>query len=103
MGNNTTQTLLERRFQALGKWSPLFYRQPLHLVRGEGVWVWDANGNKYLDVYNNVPCVGHCHPRVVEAISRQAATLNAHTRYLHENIVEYAERLAQGPAAHRIT
>ena len=93
MTDPATQTLLERRFHALGRWSPLFYRQPLHLVRGESVWLWDADGRKYLDVYNNVPCVGHCHPRVVEAIARQAATLNIHTRYLHETIVEYAERL----------
>jgi 4-aminobutyrate aminotransferase-like enzyme len=93
MTDSATRTLLERRFQALGRWSPLFYRQPLHLVRGQGVWLWDAEGRKYLDVYNNVPCVGHCHPRVVEAIANQAATLNIHTRYLHETVVEYAERL----------
>jgi 4-aminobutyrate aminotransferase-like enzyme len=88
-----TQELLQRRFRVLGKRSPLFYDEPLHLVRGEGVWVYDAAGRKYLDVYNNVPCVGHCHPHVVEAISRQAGTLNIHTRYLHENIINYAERL----------
>jgi 4-aminobutyrate aminotransferase-like enzyme len=85
--------LLARRFSVLGKHSPLFYEKPLHLVRGEGVWLWDADGRRYLDVYNNVPHVGHCHPRVVEALSRQAATLNVHTRYLHSNVVEYAERL----------
>ena len=93
MDDARTQALLKRRYQSLGQWTPLFYRQPLHIVRGEDVWMWDADGRKYLDVYNNVPCVGHCHPRVVEAITRQAATLNIHTRYLHENIVEYAERL----------
>ena len=71
----------------------LFYDQPLHLVRGEGVWLFDADGNKYLDMYNNVPHVGHCHPRVVDAISRQASTLNTHTRYLHENVLNLAERL----------
>src|SRR5271170_7210655 len=69
------------------------YDTPLHLVRGEGVWVEDVYGRRYLDVYNNVPHVGHCHPHVVEAICRQAATLNIHTRYLHDNIVQYAERL----------
>ena len=57
------------------------------------MWVWDADGNRYLDCYNNVPHVGHCHPRVVEAICQQAATLNTHTRYLHETILDYVERL----------
>ena len=89
----TESSLLERRYAVLGKHSPLFYDEPLHLVRGEGVWLYDADGNRYLDVYNNVPHVGHCHPRVVEALSKQAATLNTHTRYLHENIVRYAERV----------
>ncbi|MBN7797349.1 aspartate aminotransferase family protein [Parahaliea mediterranea] len=93
MTGNERNTLLERRFRVLGSHSPLFYEEPLHLVRGEGVWVYDADGRRYLDVYNNVPHVGHCHPRVVEAIARQAATLNTHTRYLHDNIVNYAERL----------
>src|SRR5580698_4051612 len=77
----------------MGRNSPLFYDKPLHLVRGEGVWVFDADGNRYLDAYNNVPHVGHSHPRVVAALSRQAAILNTHTRYLDENIVSYAERL----------
>ncbi len=71
----------------------LFYDQPLHLVRGEGVWLFDSDGTRYLDMYNNVPHVGHCHPRVVDAISRQASTLNTHTRYLHENVLNLAERL----------
>jgi len=71
----------------------LFYEQPIHLVRGEGVWLFDADGKKYLDMYNNVPHVGHCHPHVVDAISQQVQTLNTHTRYLHENVVNYAERL----------
>ena len=71
----------------------LFYDKPLHFVRGEGVWLYDADGRKYLDMYNNVPHVGHCHPQVVEAICRQAETLNTHTRYLHENVVNLAERL----------
>lgn len=93
MTTSTNSSLLERRFRVLGSHSPLFYEEPLQLVRGEGVWVWDADGKQYLDTYNNVPHVGHCHPRVVEAICKQAAKLNTHTRYLHENIVEYAERL----------
>ena len=87
------QSLLERRFNVLGRHSPLFYEKPLQLVRGEGVWVWDADGKRYLDAYNNVPHVGHCHPRVVEALRRQAGILNSHTRYLDETVVNYAEDL----------
>ena len=86
-------SLLERRYRVLGRHSPLFYDKPLHLVRGEGVWLYDADGKRYLDAYNNVPHVGHCHPRVVAALARQAATLNTHTRYLDETVVTYAERL----------
>jgi 4-aminobutyrate aminotransferase-like enzyme len=89
----SSHSLLERRFRVLGQRSPLFYDKPLHLVRGEGVWVYDADGKRYLDAYNNVPHVGHCHPRVVEALAKQARTLNSHTRYLDETIVNYAERL----------
>ncbi|MEJ8567041.1 aminotransferase class III-fold pyridoxal phosphate-dependent enzyme [Elongatibacter sediminis] len=85
--------LLRRREQALGPAYRLFYDDPVHLVRGEGVWLFDAEGRRYLDCYNNVASVGHCHPYVVEALARQAATLNTHTRYLHENVVAYAERL----------
>jgi 4-aminobutyrate aminotransferase-like enzyme len=89
----TADSLLRRRQRALGSAYRLFYDDPVHLVRGEGAWLFDAEGNKYLDMYNNVPHVGHCHPRVVEAICRQAAQLNTHTRYLHENVVRLAERL----------
>ena len=85
--------LLERRFNVLGRNAPLFYDRPVHLVRGDGVWVEDSDGRRYLDAYNNVPHVGHCHPHVVEAVARQAAMLNLHTRYLHELVVTYAERL----------
>lgn len=85
--------LLERRARLLGVGAPLFYDEPLHIVRGEGVWLYDADGKQYLDVYNNVPNVGHCHPHVVEALYKQSAILNVHTRYLHELILEYVERL----------
>ncbi len=85
--------LIERRERLLGPGNPLFYDEPLHLVRGEGVWLFDADGNRYLDCYNNVPCVGHCHSTVVDALCEQARRLNTHTRYLHETILEYAERL----------
>ena len=96
---DTTSKLLERRERLLGKAYRLFYDEPVHIVRGEGVWLFDADGRKYLDVYNNVPHVGHCHPRVVEAIHRQAQALNTHTRYLHETVLDYAEKLtARFPA-----
>jgi len=86
--------LLARRNRFLGKGAPLFYAEPVHLVRGEGVWLYGADGRRYMDLYNNVPCVGHAHPRVVDALARQAATHNVHSRYLDEKIIDYAERLA---------
>jgi 4-aminobutyrate aminotransferase-like enzyme/Ser/Thr protein kinase RdoA (MazF antagonist) len=86
--------LLARRRGVLGTaLEGLSYRTPLHLVRGQGAWMEAADGRRYLDAYNNVPVVGHAHPRVVAAIARQAATLNTNTRYLHEHVVELAERL----------
>lgn len=85
--------MVERRERLLGPGNPLFYDDPVHLVRGAGVWLYDADGKRYLDCYNNVPCVGHCHPRVVEALCTQAGLLNTHTRYLHDNILDYAEQL----------
>jgi 4-aminobutyrate aminotransferase-like enzyme len=85
--------MLARRAARMGPNVPTFYRTPRHIVRGEGCWLWDAEGRRYLDAYNNVPHVGHCHPHVVEAICRQAATLNTHTRYLHEAILDYLDRL----------
>jgi 4-aminobutyrate aminotransferase-like enzyme len=85
--------LLHRRSRSLAPSYQLFYDEPVHLVRGEGVWVFDADGTRYLDCYNNVPSVGHAHPNVVQAICDQTATLNTHTRYLHHRVVELAERL----------
>ena len=85
--------LLKRREALLGRNAPLFYDVPLHLVRGEGVYLYDAEDNQYLDVYNNVANVGHCHPKVVAALTEQASALNIHTRYLHELILDYAENL----------
>ena len=85
-----TRKLTEER-DVLGPAYRLFYRNPVHLVKGVGSHLWDADGEEYLDVYNNVASVGHCHPRVVEALSKQASMLNTHTRYLHENILHYAE------------
>jgi len=86
--------LIERRKRAMGPAYEHFYREPLYLTRGEGVWLFDNEGKRYLDCYNNVPSVGHCHPHVVEQVTRQIATLNTHTRYLHHAIIEYAEMLA---------
>jgi len=85
--------MIERRRELLGAAYELFYDDPVHIVKGEGVWLFDADGRKYLDMYNNVPHVGHCHPHVVEAVTNQITTLNTHTRYLHDNILDYAERL----------
>ena len=94
-----SEQLLRRRRQMLGAAYSLFYDEPVHIVRGEGAWLTDSGGRRYLDMYNNVAHVGHCHPRVVDAICRQAARLNTHTRYLHETVVDYAERLtARFPA-----
>lgn len=85
--------LLARRARLLGPAYRLFYDEPLHLVRGEGVWLFDAQGRRYLDAYNNVASVGHARPEVVQAIAAQAATLNTHTRYLHHSVLDLAERL----------
>ncbi|HMD74941.1 MAG TPA: aminotransferase class III-fold pyridoxal phosphate-dependent enzyme [Steroidobacteraceae bacterium] len=87
------QRLRRRRERRLGAGAELFYDEPLHLVRGEDVWLIDAGGRRYLDVYNNVAHVGHSHPTVAAAIQRQTATLATHSRYLHEGIVDYAEAL----------
>lgn len=87
------EALARRRARALGPAYRLFYETPVHLVRGAGVHLYAPDGTAYLDCYNNVASVGHCHPRVVEALSRQAATLATHTRYLHDGILDYAERL----------
>src|SRR5580698_3307842 len=88
----TPAGLVARREQALGAGAQLFYRAPLHIVRGEGAYLFDADGRRYVDMYNNVPCVGHANPYVVEAMTRQQATLNVHNRYLHEGVVAFAER-----------
>ena len=90
----SVEELIERRRRVLGSAiSPLSYDHPLHLVEGRGAWMTDADGRTYLDAYNNVPVVGHCHPHVVDAITRQVATLNTNTRYLHRSPLDLAERL----------
>lgn len=88
-----TRKLTDKRSKILGESYRLFYRNPVHLVKGEGQYLWDAAGNKYLDVYNNVASIGHCHPAVIAAVNEQMQMLNTHTRYLHENILDYTEEL----------
>lgn len=88
-----TEAMIERRDALLGPAYRLMYEHPLHIVRGEGVWLIDPQGSRYLDVYNNVTSLGHCHPAVTEAICAQVRTLATNTRYLHDMILELAERL----------
>ncbi|TDP91498.1 4-aminobutyrate aminotransferase-like enzyme [Leucobacter luti] len=85
--------LIARRNRTIGPYSPLFYTEPLQFVSASGVWLTEASGVRYLDGYNNVPHVGHTNERVVRAMHEQAATLNIHTRYLNERIVDYSEQL----------
>ena len=87
------EDMLERRKRVMGKKPYMFYDKPLHLVQGQGVWLTASDGNRYLDCYNNVPHVGHCHPYVIAAIDRQMRRLNTNTRYLSEQSITYAERL----------
>ncbi|WP_072379677.1 aspartate aminotransferase family protein [Novosphingobium sp. NDB2Meth1] len=96
----TPDPLIERRDRAFGRGAKLFYDEPLHLVRGQGANLFGADGRRYVDMYNNVPCVGHAHPRIVEAMARQQATLNTHSRYLSEPAIALAERLT---ALQRVT
>lgn len=91
--DDQTEAMIARRGQLLGPAYRLMYEHPLHFVKGEGSWLIDANGRRYLDFYNNVTSLGHCHPAVVEAISRQVGTLATNTRYLQDTILELAERL----------
>ena len=87
------EDILARRRRLLGEGVPTFYGGRSRSSGARACWLWDAEGREYLDCYNNVPHVGHCHPRVVEAIAEQSATLNTHTRYLHRGILDYVERL----------
>ncbi|MFD1211050.1 aminotransferase class III-fold pyridoxal phosphate-dependent enzyme [Arthrobacter sp. GCM10027362] len=87
------RSLLARRARTIGPYSPLFYDRPRHFVAGDGAWLTDAEGRRYLDAYNNVPQVGHANPRVADAVCTQLHTYNVHTRYLSEPVVDYAEQL----------
>lgn len=95
-----TADLVRRRIAVLGPAYRLFYREPVEFVRGERAHLFDRDGNDYLDAYNNVPAVGHAHPRVVAAIADQAARLNTHTRYLDAATIVYAEDLVSTFPAH---
>ncbi|WP_372921880.1 aspartate aminotransferase family protein [Roseovarius sp.] len=88
-----TRRMIDRRRELLGPAYRLFYENPLHLVRGEGAWLYDHEGNAFLDAYNNVTSIGHCNQRVVDAIATQAGVLATNTRYIHGSILDYAERL----------
>jgi 4-aminobutyrate aminotransferase-like enzyme len=91
--NVNPEEILAARRRLLGPGLSLHYRHPLHIVRGSMQYLYDADGTEYLDGVNNVAHVGHEHPRVVEALRRQAGILNTNTRYLHEGVVDYAKRL----------
>lgn len=85
--------LVRQRRDLVGPTSMLFYDEPIQMVEGRGVWLYDSKGRRYLDAYNNVPVLGHCHPRVIEAVARQMGQLNVHTRYLDDALHRYAEQL----------
>ncbi|WP_159233418.1 aspartate aminotransferase family protein [Mycolicibacterium vanbaalenii] len=87
-----TREQVDARERLLGPGYRLFYQDPVEIVRAAGTLLYDADGNDYLDVYNNVASVGHCHPYVVEAIHRQLATLNTNTRYIQQSILSYSEQ-----------
>src|SRR5687768_8088130 len=90
---NVTELFFQRRSRILGSGLRQYYDRPFFPVRAEGVWIYDANNQAYLDAYNNVPHVGHCHPDVSAALCNQAQILNTNTRYLFESILDYAEQL----------
>ena len=90
----STDALIKRRSEAVGAMlTQLTYADPVHVAHGNGVWLVDVDGRRLLDAYNNVPVVGHCHPRVTEAVVRQTRLLNTHSRYVYAPLVELAERL----------
>ena len=89
----STSKILERRMAAMGPKPLLFYSRPLHMLKGQGVWLEADDGKRYLDCYNNVAHVGHAHPRMAEAVARQMRLLNTNTRYLTDQSIAYAEAL----------
>lgn len=91
--SQSVEALRQRRAKVLGPSLSLSYRHPLKIVRGRGAYLYDHSGRAYVDGVNNICHVGHCHPHVVQAQARQAAQLNTNTRYLHDTLIDYAERL----------
>ncbi len=85
--------VLARRRERIGRNLSISYRRPIAMARGFGQYLYDVDGRRFVDAVNNVAHVGHCHPRVVDAVARQMAVLNTNTRYLHDSLVEYADRL----------
>lgn len=85
--------LINKRQRLLGPSYRLFYSNPVEISRGQGVFLYDRHGNEYLDAYNNVASIGHCHPKVVEAVHEQMKTLCTHTRYVQEGILKYSQDL----------
>lgn len=83
----------KRRLDVFGSASVLFFQEPVEVVKGEGCYLFDASGNKYLDCYNNVACVGHGHPKVAEYVGKQLGVVNTHTRYINKYVNDYAEKL----------
>jgi 4-aminobutyrate aminotransferase-like enzyme len=100
LSENEEASLITARHSLMGRKTTHFYARPMHFERGSGPWLFATDGHRYLDCYNNVPQVGHCHPHVVRAICRQAATLNTNTRYLYSSALEYADRLTAKLAPH---
>ncbi|WP_156432590.1 aspartate aminotransferase family protein [Mycobacterium sp. M26] len=91
--SDKTRHAVERRNQVLGPVYRLFYDDPVEVVRGSGTYLYDSDGNEYLDAYNNVPCIGHSHPAVAAAVASQLQTVNTNTRYLQPSVTAYAEDL----------
>lgn len=91
--SDRTRDIVERRARLLGPAYRLFFSNPVEFSRAKGVFMYDSDGNEYLDAYNNVVSVGHCHPQVIEAITKQMETLCTHTRYMQDGILEFAEKL----------
>ncbi|MCP4551067.1 MAG: aminotransferase class III-fold pyridoxal phosphate-dependent enzyme, partial [Bacteroidetes bacterium] len=90
---NRKNKLLEKRLQNFGKSLGLSYKSPIHMDQAAFQYMYDTQGNTYLDAYNNIPLVGHSHPKVSEAIARQQRKLNTNTRYLYDSLIEYSDKL----------
>ena len=85
----------KRRLDLFGSASVLFFKEPIEVVKGEACYLFDNKGNKYLDCYNNVACIGHGHPKVAEYVEKQLRNVNTHTRYLNKVVNDYAEKLLE--------